>query len=128
MQSNRRVDTGPERALRSALHRAGLRFRKDYRVDLPGLRVRVDVAFPKRRVAVFVDGCFWHRCPEHGTDPQLNGEFWRRKLQRNVERDQRVTAALADAGWRVVRCWEHEPADVAARRVGKTLKRVPSAT
>lgn len=121
MQSNRRTDTGPERALRSALHCRGLRFRKDYRVDLPDVRVRIDVAFPTRRLAVFVDGCFWHRCPQHGTHPRLNGDFWERKLQRNVERDARVDAALATAGWTVVRCWEHEPADVAAARVHDAL-------
>ncbi|MHB1537454.1 MAG: hypothetical protein ACYCUM_07865 [Solirubrobacteraceae bacterium] len=64
---NRRTDTGPELLLRSALQREGLRFREDHRLDLEGLRVRVDVAFPRRRLAVFVDGCFWHRCPQHGS-------------------------------------------------------------
>jgi DNA mismatch endonuclease, patch repair protein len=127
MQSNRRTDTGPERALRSALHRGGLRFRKDYRVDLDDVRVQVDVAFPRQRLAVFVDGCFWHRCPQHGTDPRLNGDFWERKLQRNVERDVQVGAALMDAGWTVVRCWEHEPADVAAERIRQALKTPPAA-
>lgn len=117
MRSNRRTDTGPERALRSALHRMGLRFRKDYRVDLDELRVRIDVAFPGRLLAVFVDGCFWHRCPVHRTDPRLNGDFWERKLQQNVERDARVNAALTSAGWTVLRCWEHEAAEAAAQRV-----------
>ena len=117
MRSNRRTDTGPERAARSALHRRGLRFRKDYRVDLDQIRVRVDIAFPVRRVAVFVDGCFWHRCPKHGTDPRLNSGFWERKLRTNVERDARVDDALREAGWTVVRCWEHESADAAADRV-----------
>jgi DNA mismatch endonuclease (patch repair protein) len=121
MQSNRRTDTGPERVLRSALHRRGLRFRKDYRIDLPRLRVRVDVAFTRQKLAVFVDGCFWHRCPEHATDPKTNAAFWERKLQGNVERDQRVARALADAGWRVIRSWEHEPPDAAAERIAAAV-------
>lgn len=122
MRSNRRSDTRPERLLRSALHRQGLRFRKDYPVEAGGVRVRVDVVFPARKLAVFVDGCFWHRCPQHGTDPRSNREFWERKLSRNVERDTKVNSALKRAGWTVVRCWEHEPADMAARRVRNTLE------
>jgi DNA mismatch endonuclease (patch repair protein) len=117
MQANRRVDTTPERLVRSALHRRGLRFRKDYRIDLPSLRVRVDVAFPRERLAIFVDGCFWHRCPVHATDPRRNAAFWKRKLERNVERDRSVDAALMLAGWQIIRSWEHEPADAAADRI-----------
>lgn len=117
MQANRRADTTPERILRSVLHRRGLRFRKDYRIDLPSLRVRVDVAFPRERLAVFVDGCFWHRCPEHATDPRRNAVFWKRKLERNVERDRNVNAALTLAGWQIIRSWEHEPADTVADRI-----------
>jgi DNA (cytosine-5)-methyltransferase 1 len=79
--------------------------------------VRVDIAFPRERLAVFVDGCFWHRCPEHATDPRNNAEFWRRKLERNVERDRRVDAALAVAGWQIIRSWEHEPVDAVADRI-----------
>jgi DNA mismatch endonuclease, patch repair protein len=127
MQSNRSTDTGPERVLRSELHREGLRFRKNYRLDLDGFRVRIDVAFPSRRLAVFVDGCFWHRCPQHGTDPRINGAFWERKLQRNVERDTQVEATLAKAGWTVVRCWEHEPSNVAVERIKHVLERLPTA-
>jgi DNA mismatch endonuclease, patch repair protein len=121
MQSNRRADTGPERILRSALHRRGLRFRKDYRIDLPRLRVRVDVAFTRQKLAVFVDGCFWHRCPEHATYPKTNAAFWERKLQGSVERDHRVERALADAGWRIIRSWEHEPPEMAAERIAAAL-------
>lgn len=121
MRSNRRTDTGPELAARSTLHRRGLRFRKDFRVDLDEIRVRVDIAFPVRRVAVFIDGCFWHRCPKHGTDPRLNSGFWKRKLRTNVERDARADDALREAGWTVVRCWEHEPADAVADRVQLAL-------
>lgn len=122
MKANRRCDTGPERRLRSTLHACGYRFRKDYRVDLEDLRVHVDVAFPRDRVAVFVDGCFWHRCPEHGSDPRRNGDFWRRKLDANVERDQRVTEALVSAGWKVIRVWEHEPSEEAAGQVIAALQ------
>ena len=110
MRAIRRVDTKPELALRSALHRAGYRFRKDYRLDLEaGARVRPDIAFTARRVAVFVDGCFWHACPEHGRDPAVNEWYWAPKLRRTVERDRAADAALAAAGWRVVRIWEHVP-------------------
>lgn len=117
MVSNRRVDTGPEKALRSALFRAGVRFRKDYRIDCPGLRVRADVAITSRKIAIFVDGCFWHRCPEHGTSPKANAEFWTEKLDRNVARDRRVNAALAETGWTVIRSWEHESPATAVGRV-----------
>ena len=109
MQSNTRTDTRPEVALRSALHQLGLRFRKDYRVETDDLIVRVDVAFPKRRVAVFLDGCYWHACPEHGHVPKTNSEFWAAKFRRNVARDREVNRALRSAGWKVVRIWEHVP-------------------
>ena len=113
--ANRRVDTGPERALRSHVHRSGLRFRKDFRIRAGGVSVHADLAFPRAKVAVFVDGCFWHQCPEHLTTPKANAEFWAAKLQ-NVERDRRVDRALAEAGWTVIRCWEHEePIDVLPR-------------
>jgi DNA mismatch endonuclease, patch repair protein len=110
MRAIRRADTKPELALRSALHRAGYRFRKDYRLDLDaGARVRPDIAFTARRVAVFVDGCFWHACPEHGRNPAVNEWYWAPKLRRTVERDRAADAALAAAGWRVIRIWEHVP-------------------
>jgi len=108
MRANRRTDTKPELALRRALHRLGYRYRKDHRLDLDGgRRVRPDIAFTARKVAVFVDGCFWHACPEHGRDPAVNQWYWAPKLRRNVERDRAADAALAAAGWRVVRIWEH---------------------
>jgi DNA mismatch endonuclease, patch repair protein len=121
MRSTKRTDTSPELALRSALHRAGARFRKDYPVRTEERLVRPDIVFPARRLAVFVDGCFWHRCPEHGTDPRANADFWRAKLDRNVHRDEQTNAALQAAGWRVVRCWEHEPPEEAAERVLRAL-------
>ena len=117
MRANRRTDTKPEMALRRALHGQGFRYRKDYRLDLEGARVRPDIAFTARRVAVFVDGCFWHACPEHGTKPANNTWYWGPKLARNVERDRAADAALTAAGWRVVRVWEHVPLDDAVAAV-----------
>jgi DNA mismatch endonuclease, patch repair protein len=109
MRANRRTDTKPELALRRALHRLGYRYRKDYRLVLDGgRRVRPDIAFTARRVAVFVDGCFWHACPQHGSRPAVNDWYWTPKLARNVERDRAADATLAAAGWQVVRVWEHE--------------------
>jgi len=124
MRANRRTDTKPELALRQALHRQGYRFRKDYRLDLAdGKRVRPDIAFTARRVAVFVDGCFWHACPEHGSRPAANVWYWEPKLRRNVERDRAADAALAAAGWNVVRVWEHEPLEAAVTAVLAALAR-----
>ncbi len=116
MRRNPRRDTGPELAVRSELHRRGLRFRKDLPLRVPGRVVRPDVVFTRARLAVFVDGCFWHRCPEHGNVPRANGAYWQPKLERNVARDRAVDAVLCEAGWRVLRAWEHEaPAAVADR-------------
>lgn len=115
MQANTRRDTKPELALRSLLHRAGARFRVDFPIRPGGGRpVRPDVVFPRRRVAVYVDGCFWHNCPIHGTRPATNREYWDAKLDANRERDARTTRALEADGWTVLRFWEHEePADAA---------------
>ena len=122
MRGNRKRDTKPEVRLRSALHRAGLRFRKDQSVSVAGRRpVRVDIVFPKHRLAIFVDGCFWHSCPVHGTQPRTNPHYWGPKLTRNVARDREVDAALRGAGWRVVRVWEHEPADDATAAIASLL-------
>lgn len=116
MRRNRRRDTNPELAVRSELHRRGLRFRKDLPLRLPDRSVRPDIVFTRARLAVFIDGCFWHCCPEHGTAPRANSDYWQPKLERNVRRDQAVNAALVQAGWKVLRAWEHEPpADVADR-------------
>jgi DNA mismatch endonuclease, patch repair protein len=109
MKANRRTNTKPELALRSALHAMGYRYRKDLRLDLPKRRVRPDIAFTSRKVAVFIDGCFWHACPQHGSQPKNNEWYWSPKLEKNVERDRAADAALADAGWTVVRLWEHVP-------------------
>src|ERR1700678_2286904 len=118
MKANRRVDTKPELALRRALHGRGYRYRKDFRLDLAdGVRVRPDIVFTARRVAVFVDGCFWHCCPEHGSKPASNTWYWEPKLARNVERDRKADQALGQAGWTVIRLWEHESLDAAVTAV-----------
>lgn len=118
MKANPGRDTGPEVALRSALHRAGLRFRKDFRVAVGGVRARPDIVFTRRRVAVFMDGCFWHGCPQHGEMPASNRDFWESKISGTRDRDRLQTAALEVAGWTVIRVWEHEPmADALARIV-----------
>jgi DNA mismatch endonuclease, patch repair protein len=115
MRAQRERDTGIEREIRSRLHARGLRFRIHRRL-LKGSRREVDVVFPGAKVAVFVDGCFWHGCPEHGTWPRNNADFWRRKIEGNVERDRDTDARLEADGWMVLRVWEHEaPADAAAR-------------
>ena len=113
-RGNRRRDTRPEVELRSFLHRRGYRFRKDLSINLGTVRVRPDIAFTGHRVAVFMDGCFWHGCPEHGRVPRTNADYWGTKLGRNVERDRAVNEYLAAAGWTVVRLWEHvSPVDAA---------------
>ena len=122
MKANRRTDTKPELALRHALHRLGYRYRKDFRLDLDsGRRVRPDIAFTARKVAVFVDGCFWHACPEHGSKPRANEWYWGPKLIKNVERDRVNDAALILAGWTVVRLWEHVPLNEAVATVVTAL-------
>jgi DNA mismatch endonuclease (patch repair protein) len=123
MQANRRANTKPEVALRSALHRRGFRFRKDLLLRLDhGIRVRPDIVFTARKVAVFVDGCFWHVCPEHGRQPATNEWYWAPKLQRNMNRDEIVNASLQEAGWHVIRIWEHEPTATAADTVATALR------
>jgi len=117
-----RRDTTPELAIRSELHRRGLRFRVD-RAPVPGLRSRADIVFGPARVAVYVDGCFWHSCPQHATRPKANAEWWERKLTRNQERDRATDRALAESGWQVIRIWEHENPIAAADRVESVLRR-----
>lgn len=122
MQGNRKRDTRPELSLRSELHRRGLRYRVDQK-PLEGLRCKADIVFRRQKVAVFVDGCFWHGCPEHGTSPKTNASYWSAKIARNMERDRQNDAELGDAGWSVVRVWEHEPPGDAATRIARLLAR-----
>ena len=118
MRANRRSDTKPEILLRSLLHRSGLRFRKDYPIRLStGRVVRADIAFTGKRIAVFLDGCFWHSCPIHGTIPKSNRNYWVPKLKQNVDRDQLVNRLLESAGWSVVRIWEHADQETARSEI-----------
>ena len=107
MQTTAQKRTGPELALRSALDRSGLEYETDQRA-IPSLRSRPDILFSGSRLAIFVDGCFWHGCPIHGTTPKNNAEWWREKLATNRRRDQQVDVALQDHGWQVLRFWEHD--------------------
>lgn len=111
-----RRDTRPELALRRELHRRGLRFRVDQPV-LADRRRRVDIVFRPAKVAVLVDGCFWHGCPEHATWPEANDAYWRDKIETNRRRDRDTDEQLRRAGWEPVRVWEHEPVEQAADRV-----------
>ncbi|WP_430335242.1 very short patch repair endonuclease [Rhodococcus sp. ACT016] len=120
MRKQRRRDTAPEVALRRELHRRGARFFVD-RAPLPGLRRRADLVFPRKRVAVYVDGCFWHSCPQHATSPKNNAQWWADKLAANVVRDRDTDTRLEAAGWHVVRIWEHEDPTDAADRVQAAL-------
>jgi len=124
MRANRSKDTRPEVQLRSALHRRGLRFRKSYLIRTADLKVRADVAFPSLKLAVFLDGCFWHSCPSHGVNPSVNAPYWRAKLQRNSQRDAHVNGSLAEAGWSVIRVWEHEDSAEASKRLADIVREV----
>lgn len=115
MVANRGRDITPELAVRRLLHAAGLRYRVDY-APLGGRR-RADIVFTRRRIAVFIDGCFWHGCPEHATAPKTNAGYWGPKLERNTVRDRETDASLLDAGWLVLRFWEHEPATAVADEI-----------
>ena len=123
MLGNRSRDTAPELLVRRALHARGLRFRVDLRPEA-ALRTRADVVFTRRRVAVYIDGCFWHACPLHGTSPKANADYWTPKLARNVERDRESTAALKALGWVVLRFWSHEPVDEVVERIAARVAAV----
>ena len=114
MRAQRTKDTDAERAIRSALFRRGLRFRVNQKL-LP--RKTIDIVFPRARVAVLVDGCFWHACPTHATWPKANAEWWRNKIEENRRRDLATNEALIAAGWTVIRVWEHVAPEVAAATI-----------
>ena len=121
MSKQRTRDTQPELLLRRELHRRGLRYRVDS--PLPTMpRRRADLLFTRAKVAVFVDGCFWHGCPEHKTVPANNGAWWAAKLARNIQRDQETTARLATLGWTVLRVWEHEDTREAATAIEQIVR------
>jgi len=120
MSKQRRRDTGPELALRRELHRRGLRYRVDTR-PIAVSRCRADIVFAGQKVAVFVDGCFWHGCPDHATFPAHNRDWWAAKLAANALRDRRFDGQLTEAGWRPIRVWEHEDMTRAADRVEQAV-------
>lgn len=121
MRANRRRDTKPEMAVRRAVHAAGLRYRVDVR-PLVQLNRRADLVFSRARVAVFVDGCYWHGCPEHGTVAKSNASYWSTKIARNRERDRDTDLQLGAAGWHVVRIWEHQDPVCAADNIAKVVR------
>ncbi|EOM74595.1 DNA mismatch endonuclease Vsr [Rhodococcus rhodnii] len=122
LSRQKRRDTAAELAVRRELHRRGRRYFVD-RAPVRGVRRRADLVFPRRKVAVYVDGCFWHRCPQHATAPKNNAQWWADKLAANVARDRDTDARLREAGWTVVRVWEHEAPGEAADRVDAALGR-----
>ncbi|WP_460528682.1 very short patch repair endonuclease [Flindersiella endophytica] len=121
MSAQRRRDTEVEMSLRRLLHARGLRYRVN--APIPGFpRRRADVTFTAKQVAVFVDGCFWHGCPQHGTQPKANEAWWAEKLRGNVARDRETDQHLRELGWIVIRIWEHEDAASAADRVEAVVR------
>jgi DNA mismatch endonuclease, patch repair protein len=122
MSTLARRDTLPELELRRELHRRGLRYRVQMKV--PGNRRRtIDIAFPRARLAVYVDGCFWHGCPDHHVRPRANTEWWGWKIERNLARDRDTDRELRKAGWEPLRIWEHEPVEEAADQVVAAYQR-----
>ena len=121
LKQSKQRDTAPELALRYALHARGLRYRVN--LPVPGQRRRtIDVAFTRHRLAVFVDGCFWHGCPKHGTSPKANADWWKSKLDANKARDHHTNQILIDQGWRVIRAWEHQPPNELADQIAALLE------
>lgn len=121
MIANRRVNTGPELRLRRELHRRGLRYRVDAR-PIRGVRRSADVVFVSARIAVFVDGCFWHGCDEHRSIPKTNAGFWETKIGKTRSRDRDTDNLLTEAGWRVVRVWEHDDVVTAADEIETAVR------
>jgi len=121
MRANKGRDTKPEMALRSAVHALGLRYRTNIR-PVPGLRRSADLVFTRAKVAVFLDGCFWHGCPDHHRPARTNAVFWRTKIDANRARDTQTDATLADLGWKVIRVWEHEDPITSARLIAEVVR------
>ena len=121
MQGNKRRDTNPEIAVRRLLHAQGLRYRVDYPLPF-NRRRRADIAFPRRKIAVFIDGCFWHGCPEHYAPPKSNTDFWLNKVRQNAERDADTGTQLNAEGWKVLRFWSHQAAEEVAQRIAEAAQ------
>ncbi|MDD9382342.1 very short patch repair endonuclease [Streptomyces sp. ZAF1911] len=120
MQAIRSRDTKPERVIRRLVHAKGLRYRVAAR-PLPDLRRTADLVFRPTKVAVFIDGCYWHGCPEHYVSPKTNPGYWSEKVARNIARDRNTDHQLTEAGWLVLRFWEHEQSDVCAATIAAAV-------
>jgi len=123
MQANKPRDTVPELTLRSALHIAGLRYRKDVLPE-PSLKCKADIVFPREKICVFVDGCFWHGCPTHFRTPGINAEWWAEKIADNKRRDREKRRGLKVMGWKVIAIWEHE---ITETRLPELVTRIAAA-
>jgi DNA mismatch endonuclease (patch repair protein) len=123
MRANRGRDTGPELAVRRLLHARGLRYRVDHPLPFDRRR-RADIVFTRAKVAVFIDGCFWHGCPDHGTTPRTNSAFWSAKIGRNRARDIDTDRRLRAAGWQVLRFWEHQTSEEVADAIRMVITRI----
>lgn len=123
MRANRGTHTGPEMSVRRALHARGWRYRTHKRLSAAGIQVRPDLVFSSQRVAIFIDGCYWHGCPTHGSSPKGNSEYWQAKFLRNTARDTRVNEALRSEGWTVVRVWEHVAIAEATQQIERVLRK-----
>lgn len=120
MKAAKPRDTAPEKSLRSELHKRGLCYRIDAR-PISELNRRADIVFRSAKVAIFVDGCFWHGCPKHGTQAKANAKFWKDKIRRNQERDAETNQLLKKAGWKVIRVWEHEKPEKTSEKIYKIV-------
>lgn len=128
MRRNPPENTEPEVAIRRALHRLGYRFRKNFTIRLRRGWTRPDIVFTKHRIAIYLDGCFWHGCPWHGQQPKHNAWYWSPKFESNRARDRRNALHLRRMGWRVLRIWEHVAPTAAVRRITALLSRVRGRT
>lgn len=126
MKANKKTDTKPEVAIRTRLHRMGFRFRKDCLIRTNGGNCRPDILFRSARLAIFIDGCFWHFCPDHGHMPRSNKQYWEQKLNRNKCRDIKNTSWLKEHGWHVIRLWEHVPTQEAVQIITQKLSELKS--
>jgi DNA mismatch endonuclease (patch repair protein) len=122
MKAAKPRDTAPEKALRSKLHKKGLRYQVDVK-PVRDLNRKADILFRSAKVAVFVDGCFWHGCPIHGTQAKANAEFWKNKIKQNQKRDADTTKQLKIAGWRIIRIWEHENSIKASEKIYNIIRK-----
>jgi len=122
MRAIKRRDTKPEWQIRCRLHKEGRRYRVDFPIRTEAGLVRPDIAFTRARLAIFIDGCYWHGCPEHGRVPKVNADYWKPKLARNTERDRITSAALEEGGWSVLRFWEHEDPEAVVQEIASALR------